>query len=67
MAESETVAGAAEEQAAELNEVSSRAEQLKRYAQPLGDILGRFETEAEHEFVFSGGPSQGLAENDDNN
>ncbi|WP_254271305.1 PDC sensor domain-containing protein [Haloarcula marina] len=66
MAESETVAGAAEEQAAELNEVSSRAERLKRYAQPLGDILGRFQTEAEHEFVFSGGPSQGLAENDDN-
>ena len=58
MAESETVAGAAEEQAAELNEVSSRAEQLKRYARPLGDILERFETEAEHEFVFSGGPSQ---------
>ncbi|MBX0294096.1 PDC sensor domain-containing protein [Haloarcula nitratireducens] len=65
MAEAENVAGAAEEQAAELNEVSSRAEQLKRYAQPLGDILNRFETEAEHEFVFSGGPSQGLAENDD--
>jgi len=65
MAESENVAGAAEEQAAELNEVSSRAEQLKRYAQPLGDILGRFETEAEHEFVFSGGPSQGLAEEED--
>ncbi|MBX0323220.1 methyl-accepting chemotaxis protein [Halomicroarcula sp. F13] len=65
MAESETVAGAAEEQAAELNEVSTRAERLKRYAQPLGDILNRFETEAEHEFVFSGGPSQGLAENDD--
>jgi len=58
MAESETVAGAAEEQAAELNEVSSRAQQLKRYARPLGDILDRFETEAEHEFVFSGGPSQ---------
>ncbi|GGN88685.1 MULTISPECIES: HAMP domain-containing protein [Haloarcula] len=65
MSESETVAGAAEEQAAELNEVSSRAERLKRYAQPLGDILNRFETEAEHEFVFSGGPSQGLAEHDD--
>ncbi|MFB6223171.1 MAG: HAMP domain-containing protein [Haloarcula sp.] len=65
MAETETVAGAAEEQAAELNEVSSRAEQLKRYAKPLGDILNRFETEAEHEFVFSGGPSQGLSENDD--
>jgi hypothetical protein len=65
MAESETVAGAAEEQAAELNEVSSRAEKPKRYAQPLGDILNRFETEAEHEFVFSGGPSQGLAEDED--
>ncbi len=58
MAETENVAGAAEEQAAELNEVSSRAEKLKRYARPLGDILNRFETEAEHEFVFSGGPSQ---------
>ncbi|PSP92806.1 HAMP domain-containing protein [Halobacteriales archaeon QS_4_62_28] len=58
MQESETVAGAAEEQAAELNEVSSRAKQLKRYARPLGDILERFETDAEHEFVFSGGPSQ---------
>ncbi|WP_424004408.1 HAMP domain-containing protein [Haloarcula salina] len=65
MSETETVAGAAEEQAAELNEVSSRAEQLKRYAKPLGDILNRFETEAEHEFVFSGGPSQSLAEEDE--
>ncbi|WP_225334167.1 HAMP domain-containing protein [Halomicrobium urmianum] len=62
MAESENVAGAAEEQAAELNEVSSRAERLKRYARPLGDILERFETEAEHEFVFSGGPSQSTSE-----
>jgi methyl-accepting chemotaxis protein len=65
MAESETVAGAAEEQAAELNEVSSRAEKLKRYARPLGDILERFETEAEHEFVFSGGPSQSTRDADD--
>lgn len=65
MAESESVAGAAEEQAAELNEVSSRAEKLKRYASPLGDILGRFETEAEHEFVFSGGPSPGSDDSDD--
>ncbi|WP_226021365.1 HAMP domain-containing protein [Halomicrobium salinisoli] len=64
MAESENVAGAAEEQAAELNEVSSRAERLKRYARPLGDILERFETEAEHEFVFSGGPSQSTSEPD---
>jgi len=58
MQESEAVAGAAEEQAAELNEVTSRTKQLKRYARPLGDILERFETDAEHEFVFSGGPSQ---------
>jgi len=65
MAETQTVAGAAEEQAAELNEVSSRAEQLKRYAKPLGDILNRFETEAEHEFVFSGGPSQSLSEEEE--
>jgi methyl-accepting chemotaxis protein len=65
MAESENVAGAAEEQAAELNEVSSRAEKLKRYARPLGDILNRFETEAEHEFVFSGGPSQSTADEDE--
>ncbi|MFB6074882.1 MAG: HAMP domain-containing protein [Haloarculaceae archaeon] len=62
MAESENVAGAAEEQAAELNEVSSRADRLKRYARPLGDILNRFDTEAEHEFVFSGGPSQAARE-----
>ncbi|SFS06691.1 Methyl-accepting chemotaxis protein [Halomicrobium zhouii] len=65
MAESENVAGAAEEQAAELNEVSSRAEKLKRYARPLGDILNRFETEAEHEFVFSGGPSQATRDDGD--
>ena len=55
MAESENVAGAAEEQAAELNEVSSRAEELVRYAQYLGDGLGNFETEEEHEFVFQTG------------
>ena len=57
MAEAENVAGAAEEQAAELNEVSERANDLQRYAQPLRDILERFETEAEHEFVFSVGPT----------
>jgi len=55
MSESENVAGAAEEQAAELNEVSSRAEELTRYAQYLGDGLGNFETEEEHEFVFQTG------------
>ncbi len=59
MAEAENVAGAAEEQAAELNEVSERAHDLQRYAQPLRDILNRFETEAEHEFVFSVGPTGG--------
>jgi methyl-accepting chemotaxis protein len=57
MAESENVAGAAEEQAAELNEVSERAQDLQRYASPLRDILDRFETEAEHEFVFTTGPT----------
>ncbi|WP_436924164.1 HAMP domain-containing protein [Halosimplex amylolyticum] len=62
MAESENVAGAAEEQAAELTEVSSRAEELVRYAQYLGDGLNNFETEEEHEFVFqtgAGGPEDG--------
>jgi len=57
LAESENVAGAAEEQAAELNEVSDRADELVRYVRPLSEILDHFETEAEHEFVFSGGPS----------
>jgi len=61
MLEAEQVAGAAEEQAAELNEVSERANDLQRYAQPLRDILERFETEAEHEFVFSVGPTGGAA------
>jgi len=59
MAESEEVAGAAEEQAAELNTVSERAHDLQQYAQPLRDILERFETEKEHEFVFSVGPTGG--------
>jgi len=61
VAESESVAGAAEEQAAELSELSERAHDLQRYAEPLRDILGRFETEAEHEFVFSVGPTGGAA------
>jgi methyl-accepting chemotaxis protein len=59
MAESEEVAGAAEEQAAELNTVSERAHDLQQYTQPLRDILERFETEKEHEFVFSVGPTGG--------
>jgi methyl-accepting chemotaxis protein len=56
MAEAENVAGAAEEQAAELNEVSHRAEDLSRYAGPLQEVLDRFETESEHEFYFPTGP-----------
>jgi methyl-accepting chemotaxis protein len=69
--ETDNVSAAAEEQAAELNEVSERAHDLQRYAQPLRDILERFETEAEHEFVFSvgptgsAGPSGGETEDDD--
>jgi methyl-accepting chemotaxis protein len=61
LGEAEQVAGAAEEQAAELNEVSERANDLQRYAQPLRDILQRFQTEAKHEFVFSVGPTGGSA------
>jgi len=56
MAESENVAGAAEEQAAELNEVSDRASDLTRYANPLREVLDRFDTESEHEFYFPTGP-----------
>jgi len=55
--ETDTVSAASAEQAAELSEVSERAHDLQRYAQPLRDILERFETEAEHEFVFSVGPT----------
>ncbi|QSG08533.1 HAMP domain-containing protein [Halapricum desulfuricans] len=61
MAESENVAGAAEEQAAELNEVTQRAEDLSRYARPLKEVLDRFETESEHEFYFPTGPGSGEA------
>jgi len=59
MAEAENVAGAAEEQAAELNEVTQRAEDLARYARPLREVLDRFETESEHEFYFPTGPGSG--------
>ncbi|GGN90834.1 HAMP domain-containing protein [Haloarcula pellucida] len=55
-AEAETVAGAAEEQAAELTEVTQQADKLRRYATPLGDVLGRFKTDAEREFYFPSGP-----------
>jgi methyl-accepting chemotaxis protein len=50
--ETETVAGAAEDQAAELAMVSTRAEELVRYARYLGEALNNFETENEHEFLF---------------
>ncbi|MFW6018267.1 MAG: HAMP domain-containing protein [Halapricum sp.] len=67
MAESENVAGAAEEQAAELNEVTQRAEDLSRYARPLREVLDRFQTESEHEFYFPTGPGSsepGVADED---
>jgi len=57
MGESQQVAGASEEQAAELAEVSERAHDLQQYAQPLRDILQEFDTDQEHEFVFSIGPT----------
>ncbi|WP_458190398.1 hypothetical protein [Haladaptatus sp. NG-WS-4] len=53
---SKTIAGAAEEQAAELSEVSQRAEDLARYARPLRDVIERFKTESEHEFYYPIGP-----------
>jgi len=62
--EAESAAETSKQQADELDEVSERADRLKRYAKPLGGILDRFETAAEHEFVFSGGPSQPV-DNDD--
>jgi len=65
LTETENVAGAAEEQAAELNEVSARADRLKRYAQPLGEIVNKFETDEEHEFVFSTGPTESPTETGD--
>jgi methyl-accepting chemotaxis protein len=67
MTEAEQVAGAAEEQAAELNQVQKQAEDLQRYAEPLRDILERFETDQEHEFVFSVGPTGGNASPGENN
>ncbi|PSP82688.1 hypothetical protein BRC96_10780 [Halobacteriales archaeon QS_6_64_34] len=63
--EAESAAETSKQQADELDEVSERADRLKRYAKPLGGILDRFETAAEHEFVFSGGPSQPVQDNDD--
>ena len=62
--EAEDASETSKQQAEQLDEVSERADRLKRYAKPLGGILDRFETAAEHEFVFSGGPSQPV--DDDN-
>jgi len=63
--EAESAAETSKQQADELDEVSERADRLKRYAKPLGGILDRFETAAEHEFVFSGGPSQPVQNDND--
>ncbi|WP_324665220.1 HAMP domain-containing protein [Haloarcula sediminis] len=63
--EAESAAETSKQQADELDEVSERADRLKRYAKPLGGILDRFETAAEHEFVFSGGPSQPVQDDGD--
>ena len=63
--ESASAAETSRQQADELDEVSERADRLKRYAKPLGGILDRFETAAEHEFVFSGGPSQPVQNDED--
>lgn len=54
--EAETVAGAAEEQAAELTEVSQQADKLRQYAVPLGEVLSGFKTDADREFYFPSGP-----------
>lgn len=62
--EAESASETSKQQAEELDEVSERADRLKRYAKPLGGILDRFETAAEHEFVFSGGPSQPVEDDD---
>ena len=62
--EAEDASATSKEQAEQLDEVSERADRLKRYAKPLGGILDRFETAAEHEFVFSGGPSQPVEDDD---
>ncbi|WP_136687630.1 methyl-accepting chemotaxis protein [Halorhabdus amylolytica] len=52
LAESGIVAGAAEEQAAELTEVSERARDLTRYARPLRDALDEFDTDSDTELYL---------------
>ncbi len=61
MSEAQTVAGAAQEQAAELNGVAERADDLQRYAEPLRIILEQFETEQQHEFVLSIGSTGSMS------
>ena len=52
LAEAGIVAGAAEEQAAELSEVSDRARDLIRYARPLRDALEEFDTASDSELYL---------------
>jgi len=47
--ETQVVGATVAEQAAELNDVSRRADDLQRYATPLSAILDRFETDSEGE------------------
>ena len=61
LAESELVAGAAEEQAAEINEVSQRAEELTEYARPLRSVLDEFEIDADPELED---PADGVVASD---
>jgi methyl-accepting chemotaxis protein len=49
LGETEIVAGAAQEQTAELSEVTRRAAELTDYARPLREVLGEFETDADEE------------------
>ena len=52
LAEAENVAAAAEEQTSALTEVSQSAKDLNEYAEPLGDELDEFRTDADAEFRF---------------
>jgi len=49
LGETEIVAGAAQEQTAELTEVSRRANDLTGYARPLREVLAAFETDVDGE------------------
>jgi methyl-accepting chemotaxis protein len=52
LAEAQNVAAAAEEQTSALTEVSQSARDLSEYADPLGEELGQFTTDADAEFHF---------------